>query len=134
MLGAVGAAYANTVSQRYGISPFVATVNNSGDTAFGMLLYDVAELDENGQKYIFHPDLAAQRQVTLSGQPCAIVRKGDFIYSGIEGTLPTAQSSPARLGNNGGLTASGGAGTQVGIFMGPATSNGLVYLKLNITQ
>ena len=131
MLGNVGAAYANTVSQRYGVQPSVAQCTNSGDLALGMLLYDVRVQDENGELLIYRPDKAAQMQVAISGQPVPVVTRGIFIYSGIEGTLPTA-AGVARLGNNGGLTASGGAGTIVGQWLGPADQNGNAYLKLNI--
>src|SRR4051812_41535350 len=48
MLGDVGASYGNTVSQRYGVTPRVASAT-SGNALLGMLLNDVREVDENGE-------------------------------------------------------------------------------------
>lgn len=140
MLGSVGAAWNNTVSQRYGVQPFVATCTNSGDAAFGMLLYDVRETDENGERLIYHPDKQDKMQVSLSGLPVPVVTRGMFVFSGIEGSLPTnAGFTNAYLGINGGLTISGNASdaanglvTKVGKFIGPANSQGQVYLKLEL--
>ncbi len=126
-----GAAYGNTVSPRWGIQPYVGLCTSSGDTALGMTLYDVKVTDENGELLIYHPEKAAQMQVSISGLPLPIVTRGIFLWSGIEGAAVTAPGN-AVLGNNGGLTASGGAGTVVGKFLGPQDSKGYVYLKLNL--
>lgn len=138
MLGAVGAAWNNTVSQRYGVQPSVGTCTSTGDTAFGMLLYDVRETDENGERLIYHPDKQDKMQVSLSGLPVPVVTRGMFVYSGVEGTLPTAPGA-AYLGAAGGITVSGnaadaGAGrvTKIGTFLGPANAAGHVYLKLEL--
>lgn len=137
MLGAVGAAWGNTVSQRYGIQPYVVRCDNSGDNALGMTLYDVKVTDENGELLIYHPDKAAQMQVTLSGRPLPIVTRGIFLYSGVSGTPLAGQKaylasdgtiqSPPALSFDGGSTA-----TRVGTFLGPKDANGFVYLKLNL--
>jgi hypothetical protein len=132
MLGPVGAAYANSVSQRYGVYPSVAQITDSGDIPLGMLLYDVREVDENGEKLIFHPDKAAQMQVSISGQPVPIVTRGWFVYSGVNGT-PRA-GEPAYLYNDGGLTAVAAGttvtATRVGTFLGEKDPNGFVYVKI----
>lgn len=134
MLGPVGATYANTVSQRYGVQPSVAAVTASGDNVLGMLLYDVREIDENLERLIYHPDKAAMMQVSLSGQPVPIVTKGWFVYSGVNGT-PRA-GEPAYLYNDGGLAAIAPGGTttatRVGTFLGEKDAAGFVYLKLNL--
>lgn len=140
MLGSVGALWANTVSQRYGVQPYVAQCTNSGDAVLGMTLYDVAEFDENGERLIYHPDKQDKMQAVLSGQPVPIVTRGMFVYSGVEGLLPTAPGTTAAyLGINGGITISGNASdranglvTKVGTFLGPANSQGQVYLKLEL--
>jgi hypothetical protein len=133
-LGSVGAAWSQTVSQRYGVQPSVATCTSSGDAVLGMLLYDVRETDENGERLIYHPDKQDKMQATLSGLPVPIVTRGMFVYSGVEGTLPAAPRA-AYLGINGGITISGSAtstATKVGQFLGPADANGIVYLKLEL--
>ena len=132
MLGNVGAAYGNTVSQRYGVQPFVAAVTNSGDTTIGMLLYDVRVSDENGELLIYRPDKAAQMQCAISGQPVPIVSRGIFVYSGVAGSPEAGKK--AFLSGDGSL-APGDANcsaTVVGTFLGPKDANGWVYLKLNV--
>lgn len=137
MLGSPGAAYPNTVSNRYGVQPSVDACTSSGDATIGFLLYDVRELDENGEKLIFHPDKQAQMQVALSGQPVPILTRGLVYYSGISGNPSVGQS--AYLANDGGLSISGSAATvaagtvtRVGRFLGPKDSNGFAYLKLEL--
>lgn len=132
-LGDVGAHYDNIVSQRYGVQPFVGLTTASGDFPLGILLYDVRETDENGEKLAFHPDKQARMQAVLSGQAVPIATKGIFLYSGVSGTAVAGQ--PAYANGNGGIQA-GGAGTttatKVGNFLGPADANGWVYLKLDL--
>ncbi len=140
MLGAVGKAWENTVSQRYGVQPYVAQTTNSGDSALGMLLYDVRETDENGLPLLYNKEKQDKMQVSLSGEPVPIVTRGQFVWSGIEGTPPTNPGeTTAYLGINGGLTISGNAAdvaagrvTRVGRFLGPANAQGQVYLKLEL--
>lgn len=132
-LGNVGAAYGNVVSQRYGVQPTVNITTASGDFPLGILLYDVRETDENGEKLLFKPDKQAKMQAVLSGQAVPIATKGIFLYSGVSGTVTAGQ--PAYANGNGGIQA-GGAGTttatKVGSFLGPVDGNGFVYLKLDI--
>jgi hypothetical protein len=137
-LGNIGQGYPNTLSTRWGVSPSVATCTSSGDVPLGMLLYDVRETDENGERLVYHPDKAAQMQVSLSGLPVPIVTRGWFVYSGVEGALPTAPGI-AYLGANGGVSTSGNAAalangniSRVGKFLGPADANGFVYLKIEL--
>jgi hypothetical protein len=133
-LGSVGAAYSNTVSQRYGVNPSVVACNASGDLPIGMLLYDTREYDENGEKLLFHPDKAAQMQISLSGQPTPILTKGWVVYSGVQGSPVAGQ--PAYLHSDGGLVAAAAGATvtatRVGTFLGPKDANGFVYLKINL--
>ena len=84
-------------------------VNTDEDNAIGMLLYDVKETDENGEKLIFNPRKAAELQVALSGQAVPVVSKGIFLYKGIDGT-PTAGGN-AYIGANGILSATAGSAT-----------------------
>jgi hypothetical protein len=80
-LGSVGATYNNVQSERYGVAAAVG-VAGAGETPVGMLLYDVKETDENGEKLIFHPRKQAEMEVALSGQAVPVVTKGTFLYSG----------------------------------------------------
>ena len=58
-LGPVGAGYGNTVSERYGVRPYVAAATTGDTGVLGMLLYDVKETDENGENFK-EVDLARQ--------------------------------------------------------------------------
>jgi hypothetical protein len=86
LIGSVGASYAGTVSERWGVSAKVEAAG-TGDTVLGMLLHDVKEVDENGLPLKFFPEKAAEMQVALSGQPVPIVTRGVVLYSGITGAV-----------------------------------------------
>lgn len=85
-LGDVGAAYQNVNSQRFGVTPYTEDCG-SGDLPVGMLLFDIREYDENGEKLIFKPRKAAEMQVAISGQAVPFVTRGVFVYSGVHGTV-----------------------------------------------
>ncbi len=86
-LGAPGAAFPNTVSLRFGTIPKV-TAAGTGENVIGMLLYDIKETDENGEKLLYKPQKAAEMQVALSGNTVPIATAGMFLWSGtINGTL-----------------------------------------------
>lgn len=133
-LGDVGLHYQNTVSQRYGVPAQVALAN-SGDKAVGMLLYDIRELDENGEKLILHPDKMARMQATPSGWPCVILRRGFIQYSGSSltpvGQGETLYLSPA---NDGGLSTGsvGTTATAVAKAYGPTDSQGYTYIYIDV--
>ncbi len=130
--------YANVVSLRYGVRPSV-TATATGESAIGMMLYDVREVDENGEKLIFCPRKAAEMQVTMSGQAVPIVTRGVFLYSGVAGTVVPGASLYATT--NGELTTQitgadptiGGSrqANKVGVALGPKDGRGLVLIKIN---
>lgn len=139
-LGDVGLHAQNAVSQRWGIAPFCAVCDGSGDSAIGVMLYDVRETDENGEKLVFKPEKLARMQSVLSGQACPIATKGVFLYSGVNGggrnPVTVTAGNPAYLGIDGGVNTSGtttnGSVTRVGTFLGPADKNGWVLLKVQL--
>jgi hypothetical protein len=142
-IGDVGASYNNTVSKRYGLAPQVATCTSSGDIPIGLTLYDVREVDENGERLIFKPTKAAQMQVVLSGQAVPIATRGIFLYSGINGggrnPVFVTAGQPAYLGIDGGVNTSGslsnvglGNVTRVGTFLGSTDANGWVLLRIDL--
>ena len=81
---AFGFSQNNVVAQRYGT---VASVGfaGTGDRPLGMMLYDTREVDENGEKLLYHPHKAAEMQAVVSGQNVPILTKGIVLLSGIEG-------------------------------------------------
>ena len=131
-IGDVGANVANTVSDRYGVNAKVQNAaNQDEDNALGMLLYDVKETDENGEKLIFNPRKAAEMSVALSGQAVPVVTQGIFLYKGVDGT-PTAGAS-AYIGANGILSATAGSATaSIGQFLGAKDEDSNVLVKLVI--
>lgn len=135
-LGSVGASYSNTVSLRYGTYAKVAQHAATGTASFGILLNDVREVDENGEKLIFNPRKAAEMQVAISGQTVPIAIRGMFLYSGIAGS-PTPGAVAYATGDGGLSTTPSAAAnaTQtttetVGKFLGVKNSQGhaLVFL------
>jgi hypothetical protein len=75
---AVGATYGNTLSNRYESKAKVA-LSASGDTKFkvlGIMLKDTREVDENGEKLLYHPELATKMNCVISGQNTPILRRG----------------------------------------------------------
>lgn len=135
----VGVAYSNTMSPRWILPGTVTACTDSGQAAIGMLLYDVRELDENGEKLIFHPRKAEENNWVISGEGLAIATRGLFIWSGLPLPLTPAVSggATAYLGNDGGISvsgtyANGGNVTKVGKFLGPVDSKGWVLFKLEL--
>lgn len=132
MGGAVGASFSNSVSQRYATAAKVQLAN-SGDVAIGMLLMDVKETDENGEKLVFNPRKAAEMGVVVSGQTVPILTKGIVLYSGA--TL-AAENPPAGTkvyaGNDGELTALSTGKNLVGKTLGSKDSNNHILLKIEL--
>lgn len=132
-LGDVGKHYQNVVSQRYGWPAQVAAAASSGSTVVGMLLYDVKEVDENGEKLILHPDKMQRMQVVPSGWPVPILRRGFVQYSGI--TVVTGQGENLYLAaaGDGSISTSGSAvATKVGRAYGPTDSQGYTYIFVDV--
>lgn len=130
------ASYNNALSPRWGLPAKVIPCNGSGDNAIGMLLYDVREVDENGEKLIWHRQKAECNNWIISGEGCNIAVRGLFMYSGVEGIA--AAGNAAYIGNNGILNTSGSASntavTKVGKFLTPSAlkSDNFVLFKLEL--
>ena len=133
MLGSFGTfTVSNTVSQRYGVTPKIQ-VTQTGDNPFGMTLFDIREVDENGEILKYHPHKAAEMEACLSGWSVPIVTRGTFVYSGAEttGTITPGQSAYASA--NGLVSVNAGSGNvKIGKFMGPTGADGSVFFWLNI--
>jgi hypothetical protein len=115
----------NFVGQRYGVTSQVA-LSSATDSPIGMLLFDVRELDENGEFLKYRPQKAAEMEAVLSGQACPMVTKGRFIVSGIvTGTTAITAGSPVYAAANGGFaTSTAVTGKQIGVFLGGAGVTG----------
>jgi len=131
-LGAVGASYSNTVSDRYGVNANVGPAY-SGSTCLGMTLYDVKETDENGEKYIFNPRKAAENDVVVSGQAVPVLTRGIVLYSGSQLTSDDPAAGTAVYSDdNGELTVTNGGGSVVGRTLGDVDSNNHVLVRINL--
>jgi len=132
-LGSPGAAFGNTVSQRYGTIPRV-TAAGTGESVVGMLLYDVKETDENGEKLIFNPRKAAEMQVALSGQTVPIVTRGVFLISGAFNGPVTAGAAayPSGAGEVTTNSVNQVTSSTVGKFLGAPNGKGHALLYLNV--
>ena len=141
-LGNAGAGYNNVVSQRVGLTCGVGPVTQSGDNVYGMLLYDVREVDENGELLKWNAAKQARMQCTLSGQSVVLVKRGLFLYSGVNGgatpVVGVVPGAPAYAAADGGINVTGSAAgaanqaTKVGQFAGVPNAQGWVLLDLDI--
>ena len=139
MLGSVGASYSNTVSERYGVVAAVTTAG-AADSPLGMMLFDVKETDENGEKLVFNPRKAAEMDIVLSGQAVPLVSRGVFLYSGTQlasDAAGTGFSAGQNLyaGANGEIITGNpsSANTKVGRALGAKDSDGVVLIHLDIS-
>lgn len=133
MVSNPGAAYGNTVSTRWTVRPYVTTCHSGATDTIGMLLYDVAETDENGEKLIFNPQKQAEMQCVLSGQAVPILTRGIVLYSGVvETNTPVAAGGVAYANNFGAVGTEGSSTFKVGRFLGPKDANGHCLLKLEL--
>jgi hypothetical protein len=139
MIGNVGAGYNNTVSQRWGVAADVEYTDGGADeAALGILLYDVREYDENGEKLAFNPRKQAELQCSLTGQAVPIATRGIFLMATGAWT-----NSPALLQDNdvfatgdGKLTTLGNKATnnRIGRTLGGPDADGSVLVKFDFTQ
>ena len=131
MLGSVGASYANTVSERYGVTPKISLAT-SGSSALGLTLLDVRELDENGEKLVFNPRKAAEMNVVISGQAVPVLTKGLVLYSGTNATAGHVAWVGATAGDlNSSATLPVGGAVKVGTWLGTAVNN-VALLKIEL--
>ena len=68
----------NVTSQRYGVLSQVRIVE-AAEKVLGMLLNDVAVVDENGEQLKFNPRKASELEAVIEGQPVPIVTRGLFL-------------------------------------------------------
>ena len=129
--------YANTISDRWSVGAEVQNCDLSlNEAPFGMLLYDVAEVDENGEKLVFNPRKADEMQVALSGQAVPILTRGLVMMNGVLGGSTTTIDAgvKAYTAADGGISTIGTAtnAQQIGKFLGPTGANGDCLLKLEL--
>lgn len=132
MAGLVGAGFANTVSNRYALTSKVGAAS-SGDAALGITLISTQELDENGEKLIFNPRKAAEKNVVVSGQGVPVLTKGIVVYSGTEISNSASVGAGVYLSTIAGelsTVVNHNAGAKVGSLLSKPV-NGVALIKLN---
>ena len=121
----------NVVSQRYGVTAKVVT-STTGEPPIGLMLYDVKDVDENGELLKYNPRKAAEMQAVIPGQAVPVVTRGIFLVQGVLGS-PTA-GGVAYAGGTGQITSSTGTGgvlnVAIGKFLGAPDTNSETLVKL----
>jgi len=128
----VGASYSNVVSDRYSTTARVTTAG-TGDAnkVIGLLLNDVRETDENGEKLIFNPRKAAELSAVVSGQTVPVLKRGIIL----------AYATGATAGNGAYINTLGelesnasihGSYAKVGTYLGSADDDGYALLNLDL--
>jgi hypothetical protein len=139
MLGDVGAAYANTVSERYGVSADVQyTEGGADEAALGLTLYDVREYDENGEALKFNPRKQDELQCSLSGQAVPIATRGVFLMAtgAWASSASVLQDNDVFATGNGQVTVLGAkaVNNRIGRTLGGPDADGSVLVKFDFTQ
>jgi hypothetical protein len=94
-------------SSYYPQTPLKLTkVTATGQPALGILLRDVRDEDENGEKLLFYPQKRDELQCVLSGEAVPVATRGLFMFNvnGLAGGLAPAIGSDAIPVANGKLT------------------------------
>ena len=76
-------AFLNTQGNAYSplaVNPLRVDAAGSGDAALGILLRDVRDTDENGEKLRFYPQKKEELQCVLSGESVPVATKGIFTF------------------------------------------------------
>ena len=138
-LGDVGADFANTVSDRWGVTAEVEyTDGGSDEAALGITLADVREYDENGEALKFNPRKAAELQAVLTGQAVPIATRGLFLTAtgAWAGSNSVAINMDVFATGSGQITTVGNkaANNRIGRTLGGPDSDGSVLIKFDFTQ
>lgn len=132
--GPVGASYDGTWSQRYGSNNRVGPAASGDAGILGILLYDVRETDENGEKLIFKgADKKAAMNAVCSGEVVPVLTKGMVYVNGHLGEA--APGSGAAANANGGIRvtyASYNGTDRIGKWLSPSGIDGYALLKLEL--
>ena len=129
-LGSIGASYANTVSERFGISSTVS-IASSGENVLGLTLMDVREFDENGEKLVFNPRKAAEIGAVVSGQAVPVLTKGLVMYSGTNATVGHVAFVGATAGELASAATLPANAVKVGRWLSTAATN-VALLKIEL--
>jgi len=132
---APGEKYTNTINNLFNIVGSVTPTVNSNDTPgpIGILLYDVREKDENGNKLIFNPRKMAEMNVVLPKiHAVPILTKGLIYINDIQivSSISPSIGASAYAGSDGKIATNGYV--IIGKFLSKVDENGYCLVKLNM--
>ena len=124
-----------TVSSRFDVAAKVGPAPSGvgPKMVLGMTLKDVRSVDENGYPLKFEPSKAAERDVIISGQAVPLVKRGIFLYSGIEGS-PVAGTplGVSDLGDGSLQVLPQNSTSLVARALGPKDANGFCLIDIKL--
>jgi hypothetical protein len=136
---APGATYANTVTQNFELVGQVEPIVDHDDvpTTIGVLLKDVREFDENGEKLIFNSRKAAEMDVIIKDiQAVPVLTRGLILVNGIDTTNRGGGGGSPDIGDAAYVGANGSIGTDgivvIGKFLSRLDENGYALVKISI--
>ena len=99
----------------------------------GMTLKDVRSVDENGYPLKFEPRKAAERDLIISGEAVPVVKRGVFLYSGIEGSPVFGDGLAISDAGDGSLkVVAPGNTSAVAKALGPKDVNGFALIDIKL--
>ena len=133
-IGNVGQGVNNTVSLRYGTRAKLAVPSTVSESVLGLVLMDVRETDENGEKLVYHPRKAAEIGAVINGHTVPVLTRGIVTYSGFSAPGTSSQvGQDVFLGVNGGLSlSSADSATRIGKLLSDINPAGVALLKVEL--
>jgi hypothetical protein len=135
----VGARFQYALSDLFNIVGQVSPVVNYNDTPapIGILLYSVQELDENGEKLIYNPQKAAEKNIVLPNtQAAPILTKGVILIDDIDITNRGGGGGNPDVGDAAYVGDGGRIGTDglivIGKFLSKKDQNGFCLIRINL--
>jgi len=128
----------NTVSARFNIANKVIAAPSGTVPAMvlGMTLKDVRSVDENGYPLKFEPRKAAERDVVISGEAVPVVKRGVFLYDGIDETLGSCAFGSGLAVSDAGdgslQVVAPGHPSSVAKALGPKDANGFALIDIKL--
>jgi hypothetical protein len=123
------------------VNPLRVDAAGSGDSALGILLRDVRETDENGEKLRFYPEKKEELQCVLSGESVPVATKGVFtlMEGAFTGSIVPAVGTDVYGHAAGKLGVAGGNAVKVGQVLatgsraaGDTHAGGYAIVNINI--
>ncbi len=133
----VGAAFDGTWSKRYNVKARVRATASGSQKALGMLLYDVTDVDENGQQLRFIEKYKKDAMcVVESGEAVPVLTRGIVEINGFQGN--PGVGSGAFVSNSGdgsivvALPNASVPGQKIGKFLSSTGADGYALLKIEL--